>query len=254
MKNKIKNNHTFALFYSSLPLANSWSAGCNITIIDQQLWHRITSVLRLSSGEHVVLFDAKQHLEIELNPETFKKKNIIHATVITINPNTPLTPTVILMLALLKKEAFETVAYLAAQIGATHLQPLITTKIQREWGKEKELARLTNIMIAAAEQSKNFVLPIIYEPVPLTQLDENSSTLTIFFEDTGTPLISIIKTITETKPQTIRLVFGPEGGLTSEEQHLLISKNFLSCALTQTTLRSQEAVAVGLGIIRSLKF
>lgn len=252
MKNKIKNSHIFALFCQNLPVTSSQPAGHTITIPNENLWRRITAILRLTAGEHVILFDTAQHIEIELGAETFKKKNSIHATIINTAANKSLTPAVTLMPALLKKEAFEMVAYLAAQMGATQIQPLITTKVQRSWGGTKERERLTNIMVAAAEQSKNFILPTIHEPLELNQLKKDSSIFTIFFEETGQPFMDTARQMEKVRPQNIRLIFGPEGGLTIEEQQYLITHEFLSCMLTPTILRAQEAVAVGLGMIRSL--
>ncbi len=46
-------------------------------------------------------------------------------------------------------------------------------------------------------------------------------------------------------------VIGPEGDLTKEEKAYLKEQGFLFCALTPTVLRAQQAVALGLGILRS---
>jgi len=47
-------------------------------------------------------------------------------------------------------------------------------------------------------------------------------------------------------------MFGPEGGLTKQEEDLLKENDFEFYVLTPTVLRSVEAVAVGLGSVRSI--
>ena len=44
---------------------------------------------------------------------------------------------------------------------------------------------------------------------------------------------------------------GPEGDLTLEEKAYLKQLGFVFCALTPTVLRAQQAVALGLGVLRS---
>jgi 16S rRNA (uracil1498-N3)-methyltransferase len=154
------------------------------------------------------------------------------------------------MPSLLKREAFETVIYLAAQMGATTIQPIITEKTHRSWNGDKEIARLTNVMISACEQAKNFVIPELKAPIPLTQIANTH--YGIYFEDDGTPFSVVSQKLTNKKPGEITLVFGPEGGLTTTERQYLDTCGFTCCALTPTILRAQEAVAVGLGAVRSL--
>ena len=44
---------------------------------------------------------------------------------------------------------------------------------------------------------------------------------------------------------------GPEGDLTQEEKDYLKQQGFVFCRLTPTVLRARQAVALGLGILRS---
>ncbi len=58
---------------------------------------------------------------------------------------------------LIAKEAFEDIVYNFTAMGVASIQPLVTEKVKRSWGGDRERARLDRIMIAAAEQSKQFV-------------------------------------------------------------------------------------------------
>src|SRR5579862_4891714 len=152
------DGHIFALFSAQ----NIIQTGTNtiFELRDQDLWTRIVRVLRLNSGECVILFDHNNNVLIELLPVTFERKGIITGYIKNISKNHVLTPEVNLYACLLKKEAFEEVAYVGAQMGVTSITPILSEKIQRKWGDEREIERLGKIMIAACEQSKNFVLPI----------------------------------------------------------------------------------------------
>lgn len=239
------SKHVFAIYSPNLNII-----GQQFERVDKDLWHRITHILRLTTEEEVILFDGKQEITLKLLDKTFSGKNKIIGLISNIKTSTPITPQITLMPSLLKKEAFESVVYFAAQMGATTIQPLLTTKTHRNWNSEKEHARLTKIMIAACEQSKNFCIPELKAPIDINEITKPP--LGIYFEDDGTPLLTIAQKLVAQNPESITLAFGPEGGLTTTERQYLDACSFMCCALTPTILRAQEAVAVGLGTIRSL--
>lgn len=249
-----KNQHTFALHCTTFGADKQLEPERFFECTDQALWHRITHILRLTTGDQVILFDgARQEITLELSEKMFSGKNKVSGIVRSVKESTPRTPTITLMPCLLKREAFEIVIYLAAQMGATTVQPLISAKTQRSWHGDKEHARMINVMIAACEQAKNFVIPRLNNPIPFAEGTSNGTlTKGIYFEDTGRPFLSIAQELIAQSPAHLTLVFGPEGGLTTTEQQHLLAQGFACCALTPTILRAQEAVAVGLGALRSI--
>ena len=251
-KNNMNSKHIFTLYCPTFNVNQELSIDKSLTIINQLLWHRIVHVLRLTAKEYVILFDGKQQLTIELSIPTFTKKNMIAGVIRNVIVSKPLAPVITLMPALLKRDAFEAAIYYAAQMGANSIQPIITAKTQRSWHGDKEFERLTNVMIAACEQAKNFTLPEFKAPVLLREIEEQPTSMNIYFEEDGLSLMAIMQKCAEITPQHMALVFGPEGGLTIEEQSFLDARRFICCALTPTILRAQEAIAVGLGSIRSL--
>jgi len=246
----ISGKHTFALYCHPLSVGQKPFFDQTIEVADKELWHRVIHILRLTVGEEIILFDGTYEATIKLSAKTFAGKNKIIGLVLEAKISTPITPNIILMPSLLKREAFETVIYLAAQMGVTTIQPLIATKTHRAWNGDKERARLTSIMIAACEQAKNFVIPELKNPIHLHDLVKPPCG--IYFEDDGILLADTAKQLIAGKPEAITLVFGPEGGLMATERQHLDMCGFMCCALTPTILRAQEAVAVGLGSIRSL--
>lgn len=244
--------HCFALYSSEQLTCNE--LGQILIVRNQDLWTRIVRVLRLRIGERVILFDSTQSITLSLLGQTFQNKETIAGTVLALQPHKVLSPFIDLCIGLLKKEALEEVVYDATALGAASIIPVITRKVQRSWGGQKERDRLFKIMIAAAEQSKQFVFPKLENPITFDQLlnrygDQKSKN--IYFDIDGAPALEIINAFAQQKPPTLTLLWGAEGGFESEEITLLQQKNFLSASLTPTVLRSTEAVTVGLGMMRS---
>jgi 16S rRNA (uracil1498-N3)-methyltransferase len=140
-------------------------------------------------------------------------------------------------------------------MAVTKVVPLISAKIQRSWGQDKEVERLTKIMIAACEQSKNFVVPELCSPIKIQDLsnyiDANNSSIKAYFDPAGQNFLNLLQELHQEPKTDIVLLFGPEGGLTPEEEEIVAAAGFKTYALTPTILRSREAVIVGLGGVRS---
>ncbi len=243
-------SHCFS-FYSRHTLPNS-EVGRVVEIYNEDLSVRITRVLRLRAGETIIIFDDVYSQLLRLEASTFQSKKIITATVLERTVHKQLKPRVNLCIGLLKKEPFQEIAYYAAAMGATHLVPVITAKVQRSWGGEKELERLTKIMIAAAEQSKQFILPKIEEPLTFEHFRLSSFCTPqmqsgVYFDVHGQPLLKQLNQYKTAQPKSITLFWGPEGGLLPQETAALDHLGFSCSVLTPTVLRAVDAVAVGLG-------
>lgn len=256
--NHITEKHLFALYCPTLATHLEHCSRQNvISIINPELWNRITTVIRLKQGEQFQLFDNNQCAVIELDQQTFATKKMILGTVIEIIEHTPLTPTITVYQGLTKKEVFEEIAYAAAQLGVTELQPIICDKTKRAWYGEKELARLQSIMVAACEQSKQFVLPVIHTPISFDealkkQAHNKKTSLTCAFETDGKKLSGLLDIITAKRTQNIELFIGPEGGFSQRELDCFTDNIIERYRLTPTVLRSQEAFLVGAATLRSI--
>lgn len=244
------SSHCFAL-YSKKPLLHS-AIGTSVLIHDEDLSLRVTRVLRLRAGEHVIIFDDIQSQLIQLESSTFQSKKTITALLLEQTIHKQSEPRINLCIGLLKKEAFQDVAYYAAAMGVTHLVPVITSKVQRSWGGQKEQERLTKVMIAACEQSKQFVLPKIENPLNFDQFIASSfctkkDQSILYFDVHGAPLLNQLKHHEANRSAEVTLFWGPEGGLVSQEIAVLDQHGFSCAVLTPTVLRAIDAVAVGLG-------
>lgn len=243
--------HEFALYVLDISARLSKNPK-TLLIDDTDLVRRITSILRLASGDIVTLFDEKQHAQCTIK-EIHARKSILFS-VHAIEPNTTIEPTVTILLPLLKREAFEDMVYACVEFGATNIQLISTEKTQRSWHGEKELQRTRKIMIAAAEQSKQFRMCAIHEPRPLSDVLKmlNQTSIKLVADPDGVPLYDALTQIKNNPSCDIVITMGPEGDFTTDEKKWLDEASFQSVQLTSTVLRSQQAGTILLGAVRSI--
>jgi 16S rRNA (uracil1498-N3)-methyltransferase len=150
-----------------------------------------------------------------------------------------------LVIPTLERAALEE-AVRAATIGG--VQRIIITRTQKSAPLRIMRDRLTRCMIAAAEQSKQYCLPEIIECSDFDTAISKKSTM-LFFHPTGSPLRDLFPVLESADPLTV--VIGPAGDFTADEYDLLITKGACIARLTPTILRSEDAVMVGIGVVRS---
>lgn len=256
MKYSQKNNkekHEFALY---IPLLTSLMQNCFpgdcITVTDEAIVHRIKHVLRLAVEEQCTFFDKKVHALVVIQEYVGKKH--VSCKILSKEANAHLSPSITFLLPVLKREDFESALYSLTEIGVTTIQLITTDKTHGGSSfSQKDMDRAHRIVIAAAEQSKNFSYPELVAPVMLSSVPTNAlPDARIFFDHNGSCLFSYIQNLRRSLPEDIVLLIGPEGDLSSEEKKIVQSKKFVTCSLTPTVLRSVQAAALGAGLIRSL--
>jgi len=237
--------HIFAIY---VPALDAVLAGGACILSDALVVHRIAQVLRLSPLDQVILFDREQHATVQL--ETISKKKV-SGILLKREPNKTLTPEILFLMPILKKEALSHAIYSAVEVGANAIQLVRTQKSSRDISTH-ELERLERVAIAASEQSKQFAVPTLSSPIKLEEAIEVSGDIKIFFDPCGQPASQVVPALQEQTMQKIVMFIGPEGDITQSEKALLHNSNWTFCALVPTILRSVQAVAVSLGIIRSM--
>lgn len=244
-----RQTHLFAFYHQDFSgkIAQR-SSGQEILIVDADLTHRLTSVLRLAVGEQLILFDRTMHAIVTIHA-IVKHKSLVFI-LDEKHKNFIWQPAVEFLLPLLKRESLETALYSLSELGITTIRLVITQKSQQKW-TSKDHERAQKIIIAASEQSKNFAFPELIQPVPLKQaLQDIPDTHKIFFDPAGKLLKEQLATYTTAT--SCMLAIGPEGDLTADEKEMFKESRFEFIALTPTVLRSSQAAALGAGIMRSL--
>lgn len=244
------SKHEFAVYWADLP-ATVGSA--EQVIADKELVSRLSCVLRLKVGERCVVFNEQAHAHGELVSFDGTKRCTVR--IFAYQKNVPLAPHVTVLLPLLKREDLHQAIYELAACGVNAIQLVHTEKVQAPWRSEKELDRLQRLVIAAAEQSKHFAMPVVHEPVSLADalMRVNKDAVKLFADPAGKTLLEVMTQIDQQHPAHLVVLVGPEGDLTAAEKKLLVQHQFIFSQLTRTVLRAHQAIALLVGAVRSLK-
>ena len=125
-------------------------------------------------------------------------------------------PEISCLLPLLKRDALEDAVTRLAILGVSHIQLVITEKSRRSIAT-KEFDRLEKMIIAAAEQSKQFAMSVIKPAQSLESLLPINGQHLFLFDQYGS---SAREVIVKSHTDPIVVAFGPEGDFTDNEKEL----------------------------------
>lgn len=245
MKNMMSEKHEFAIWAHDQITENHTA----ILIRDEKLLHRLMRILRLQQNDICILFDKNYSWRCKIISLT-QKEGVFD--VLEKQQHRPLTPSISWAIPLLEPADFEKAIYAVTAMGAATIQPLITRKSRHHDLTTKELQRLERIMLAAAEQSKQFILPIMLPVLDFNRWLDHQILASnfLFFDTQGAPCFSMLEKLRQHRTQEILCLVGPEGDLTQEEKkHLQQRAHFV--ALVPSVLRASDAIMIGMGILRS---
>jgi RsmE family RNA methyltransferase len=237
--------HQFALWSSDVS-TEKILVGQRYAVVHKDLIMRIISILRLRVGEICILFDRMYNIQVQI--VSIESKSVI-TTVLSVNKNIQYTPYLTVLLPVLKKDDLSTAVADLTAVGVSVIQLVTTETVQRAWGGKQEYDRLERVMIAAAEQSKNFAIPVLKEPRSLLAEASQHSVL-IYGDSDGIGFKSVFKDMPTALAECALLV-GPESDLSVSEKEALQRMKAVACSLTPTVLRAHLAIAVMAAGVRS---
>ena len=212
------------------------SAGAAVApTLDQSRY--LTQVMRLKTGDDLLVFNG-QDGEWRCTITEVLKKGVILKAQEQMRPQT-FGPDLDLIVAVVKKARVETIVEKAAELGARRVRLTLT---QRTNTDRIRLDRLDAIAEEAAEQTGRLDVPVIDDPVKLSDiLDgwEGGRRLMFCDETGGAPVFSALATAT---PVPWAILIGPEGGFSPEERDRLRALPFTTAvSLGPRILRADTA-------------
>ena len=208
---------------------------------EKELLHQWTHVFRLKSGDEVFLFSKSTPGTDFLYRFTSLSKEEAHLTPVSQLPNI-LPKEGTLVMALVKKDTFETIVRQATELGITRIIPLLASRSEK---KNLNFDRLKAISIEAAEQCGRGDVP---EITSISSFEEAHSLTEDLHNIVGS--LHGEMGLSENKKSLVLWV-GPEGGWTPEEEILMEGKGFFSFKLTETVLKADTAAIALLSAIQS---
>ena len=213
-------------------------------VLEDGAARQIGLVLKMKTGEHVLLCDGKGH-EAEYEILKLGKGSVGLAQIgglheVETEPEIQVT----LYAAILKRESFEWAVQKAVECGVSRIVPLVTHRTVK---KDVKQERLQEIAKEAVEQCGRGIIPIVEEPVSFADAlaDAKQNEVNYFFDaDAGEGKLS--------SAASVGLFIGPEGGWDDEEIALAKKTGLVPVSLGSRVLRGETAVAIATYLATSL--
>jgi 16S rRNA (uracil1498-N3)-methyltransferase len=227
----------------------------NKIFIDGQEAKHLTTVMRLTEGDKVVVFDGtgKEYIGFI---QSVNKKNVVVGIIETKISKKEALHNITLVQAIPKKEKMDYIVEKATELGVKKIIPVITDRtivIFDEPKKIKRKERWERLALAAAKQCNRTDVPEIDDVTDYYQLMETISEYDVcifaWLSDDTKPLKEVIKDIGK---GNIIVFIGPEGDFTESEVDMIKENakiNFVS--LGERVLKSDTA---GLYVLSCLNY
>jgi len=231
-------------FYLDAPLSQGEQ------LLDGDLAHYISRVLRLSAGAAVQIFNGSgQEWPGEVLEAGKREVRIELGAPMAGLTESPLQ--VHLGQAMSRGERMDWAIQKAVELGVAQITPLMTERCEvRLQGEraEKRLNHWQQIAISACEQCGRSVVPTINPPIALADwLSSLKVDLKLVLHHRTTQSLSSM-----TPPQTLGLLIGPEGGLSAAEIEQAEGAGFQAASFGPRVLRTETAPVAALSIAQQL--
>ena len=205
-------------------------------ITDQELIHQTWDVLKLRSGERIVLCDGNLNEGTATIIERNNSGIVTEIDEVSRNLNEP-SREVVLYCAILKSENFELACQKSTEVGVSEIVPVIT---ERTVKLNLRYDRLQKIIKEAAEQSGRGRVPTLKEALVLSDAfnDSKHHPRRLCFDISGVA-------ITEMSEDATAMFIGPEGGWSDNELKQFKENSFGIVTLGPRVLRAETAATIG---------
>lgn len=215
-------------------------APLNATLtLEPEQSHHIATVLRLTPGTAILLFDG-QGTEIQATILAVRKKEVsVQVTSQEFTP--PPAPSIHLYLGLLKGKKMDFLVQKMTELGIDHLHPFTSDFNATPSPSSKRLERWRKIAMEACKQCGRTRLMTIAQPASLPDSIQAQSpnNALVFWEDEPRQTINTVTDLA-TRPN-IHCFIGPEGGFSPGEISTIKQANIPTLSLGDLTLRAETA-------------
>lgn len=207
--------------------------------------HHVSHVLRLESGDAVIVFDGRGG-EWDAQLESMSKRGVTAAILQTRTPVAEPHTRVILAIGLLKGTSMDDVVRDATALGVAAIVPMITAHcvVPKRARGEEAVDRWRRVAIAAAKQCGRATLPEFTQPISFIEVLRTPADLRLMCvepEFPGQGFAAVAAT-----PSTAVVLVGPEGGWSSEEVAAARLGGYRALQLGPLVLRAELAPTVAL--------
>lgn len=219
----------------------------------QDRLHYATRVLRLRDGAECRIFDGRGnefHARLELSGRRDGTFRLGERAAAPTHPARHIQ----LIQGIARGDHMDLALQKAVELGVSAIQPLLCERSRSaaaHKGLERRQAHWEGVIQAAAEQCGRNELPVLAEPcTPAEVATTDSTTLGLVADEAGTPLSRTLEKHAPPGDGGLRVLVGPEGGLTEMEREQTVQAGFLPVRLGPRTLRTETAAICLLGLLQ----
>jgi 16S rRNA (uracil1498-N3)-methyltransferase len=218
--------------------------------LDAAQTHYLGTVMRLKSGDAVLVFNGREGEWRGRLTGTGKRGGGLEITTQTRAQTA--APNLHYLFAPLKHGRLDYMTQKAVEMGAGRLQPVLTRHAQ---ASRVNLERMQANAIEAAEQCGILALPEIRAPLSFTDMvaTRDPGRLLVFCDEEAEvrdPVAALAAVRTWTGGMPLAVLIGPEGGFAAEERALLLSlPNTVRLTLGPRILRADTAAVAALALV-----
>lgn len=217
--------------------------------LDERAGRYVTQVLRLRSGDSLVLFNGDgRDLEAELTACDRRTCRVRVGNVLAREAPAPLH--LHLGIGISRGERMDLAIQKSVELGVQEISPLSTARnvVQlRGEREERRVAHWQGVVISACEQSGRSLLPTVHAPQALAEwLDRHPDGLVLHHAADDT-----LATLPPPGP-VVNLLIGPEGGLSADERALALRAGYRAVRLGPRVLRTETAPLAAIAAIQAL--
>ena len=214
--------------------------------------HQISHVLRLKSGDHIVLLDNsgwEYEVEIAKVSGELVEGRLVGKALCPGEPEIKIT----LYQALLKADKFELVLQKGLELGVSTFVPFLSERCVARKPAGSKTARWQKIVQEAAEQSRRALLPVLQ---PVVSFEEAcrlavKPAILCWEEEKSVSLSAILKSEPFQYLTALSLFIGPEGGFPAVEVDYARARGIIPVSLGHRILRAETA---GLAAISAILY
>ena len=213
--------------------------------------HYLGRVLRVSTGDNVVLFNGDGHdYACTVGPVRKDAVGLEVRSRLPARAESPLRITVVQ--AISRGERMDLTLQKCTELGAAAFQPVWSERVEVRLKAEKLQRRLQHwkgVVVSACEQSGRAVVPDVMAPVALDEwaAQPAAGARLLLWPGADRSLAAAAC------PGTVALVVGPEGGFSEAEQSRLESAGVRPVRLGPRVLRTETAAPAAVAILQALR-
>ena len=231
-------------------------------------WDEATATLTGSQAEHLVRV---LRAEPGMQADVVAGGHVFHAEIVAVAPeevrfnlvaeveSEPALP-ITLVVSIFKFDHMEWGIEKATELGVAAIAPVIARRTEKHLAQSaaKRAERWRRIAHEAAQQSRRSDVPLIYDPVPLTnrvRATSDAMRIVLAEQERSTTLRSLIEeavNVSANQTPNLELAFGPEGGWAPEEEALFDANGWRPASLGPRILRAETAAIAALAVVASI--